>query len=299
MPSPRPTLSEGLSCIEESSQRGTLERLSRSLNPYGFLMTPVEMPIANGDQLERATEELVRRQVAWQLRSALVRKVWTQEALGRQIQREQSFISRVINAKASISQSDGANLDALIGELESGWSFADLAARMAQLKRQSSRVAVGGTKLFLAAPMSASGTNYETARSSAMDLARALELYCEYDVYFAGRDIQTEREFDAADLGFQTNYEELRTSNHFVMRWDGVPPNSQNAVSSIWVEAGIAIALGIPSTYFVPDLSSLPYILRQASTTAMNKIAPIAVRPVKTTLEAVDLVKRSGKKLFG
>lgn len=262
-------------------------------------MTARDMPIISDEQLEHATPELIQLQIGWQISLLIDPPIMTQEKLGQAIGREQTFVSRVMHAKSSLVLTDAEKLDELFDAPEAGWSFEKLVKQREQRKREDQRSSLSSTKLFLAGAMSAPTTTYETARSNAMDLASALELYCKFEVYYAGRSIHSERQFDAADLGYQSNYDYIRTSTQFVLLWEGMPLERQDAVSSIWVEAGIALALGIPSTYFVPDLKSLPYILRQATSTVEHKSMPrITVRPVKNTGEAVDLVKRSGRRLF-
>jgi len=261
-------------------------------------MVEPDMPISTDAQLDVASPELINRQIAWQV-NEIIDPAFNQEQLGHVIGRDQTFISKVIHERASLTAAHAAKIDDALGTPTDGWPFVALVEernRRATEQKRSSRLR---PKIFLAAAMSQPKTTYEESRAGAMDLAQAIELYCKRDVYFAGRDIHTESDFDPADLGYQSNYDHIRTSTHFVLLWEGMPVEPGKTVSSIWVEAGIALALGIPSTYFVPDLASLPYILQQATSIPHPGTTPkIAVRLATDATVAVNLVKKSAAWLF-
>ncbi len=117
------------------------------------------------------------------------------------------------------------------------------------------------TDIFLAAPMSASGDKYEADRGLAMDFMNQLRRH-KTSVYYAGEHILDPSDFDAQDLAFHANLAHLRTSRRFVLYLPRALKNSRP--SSIWVELGIALGLGIPATLFVPNLKSVPFVVERS-----------------------------------
>jgi hypothetical protein len=69
--------------------------------------------------------------------------------------------------------------------------------------------------------------------------------------------------------------------------------------SSVFVEAGFALATWTPSLYLVPDLSVLPYSLRELG----EHLAPDILPPVRwhatTDMEtATDFIRNQGEVIF-
>lgn len=258
------------------------------------------MPVASDQMLEVATPELLDEQIIWQLGSHMRAGPLSQSQVGLIIGRDQPAVSRILRRGGHLTLDQARSLDAEFGNSKP-WPFEVLVERREELLRRRRPPAGRGSRVFLASPMYVAPSGYAETRRGAMDLRQALLTYCDFDVYYAGADVPTESDFDAADLAFSTNEEHLRSSSHFILLWEGLPEGSQpqKTVSSIWVEAGMALALGIPSTYFVPDLNSLPYILREASNiTTPRTTAHVKVRPVASATDAVNLVRRGKLSLF-
>jgi len=257
-----------------------------------------DMPLQDAERWASAPPATIDRQIIAQLTAFMRTAGLSQQRLGLLIEQEQPFVSRLLRGQRQLTLAQAEMLDehpAAAGDV----SYRALVQRREEgSAEQRARRRYRGNKLFLAGSMSAPTTTYEDARAGALDLANALEEYCGFDVYYAGREISSPREFDAADLGYRLNFEQLKQSDQFVLLWEGMPKEPRKAVSSIWVEAGMALAQGIPSTYFVPDLDSLPYILQQAVSHRRETAPKITIRRVASAREAVDLVKRSKIGLF-
>jgi hypothetical protein len=114
-------------------------------------------------------------------------------------------------------------------------------------------------RYVLASPMASSG-DYAADRSVARDFAHLLHEYCGADVYYAGETVGTPADFDSESLAFQVNLAILQAACRFVLLLTEpvVKP------TSVWVEAGLALALRIPSTYILENREWLPYILKRA-----------------------------------
>ena len=115
---------------------------------------------------------------------------------------------------------------------------------------------------FVSAPMAAFGDEekYKKSRADVLTVVKALQTFCGYkEVYYAGSNIRSSQEFEAADLAFCTDFQAIRDSKVFVLIYP------ENVASSVLVEAGIAIALGKPAIYFTHVNAKLPFILVSAS----------------------------------
>lgn len=258
-------------------------------------------PIDSEEQLEGATPDLIRQQIRWQISRLRATHGLTQEQVGAVIGSDQSYASR-IEAGTIALRVDHAKL------LDGRWpgsgrfSFEGLAKARAKADGRTKRQHVLRRSVFVASPMSVPTDNYAASRNLAIDLVRVLRNHCSFDVYYAGENLHTVEDFDAADLAYEINLKALKEASHFILLWEGPPRENKQVsrsktVSSIWVEAGMALTLNIPSTYFVPDLTALPYILQQAS--KQNSSAHVTVRPFDDDPHrAVSLVRSNGARLF-
>lgn len=89
--------------------------------------------------------------------------------------------------------------------------------------------------------------------------------------------------FMAADITIDT----LRQSKKFLM----IVPQ-ENLPSSCFVEAGIALALNIPSVYFIKSPRCLPNLLRDV------RSAAIGIAPFEEMSEIVDQIQQNGSALW-
>ncbi len=115
--------------------------------------------------------------------------------------------------------------------------------------------------VFLAAPMAshADDAAYQKDRAEMNSLVAVLEKDCGYDsVFYAGKHIASGKKFEAADISVREDYEALRSSRRFILVYPG------RLVSSVLVEAGMAIALHKPMLIFARDRDELPFLLKEA-----------------------------------
>jgi hypothetical protein len=84
------------------------------------------------------------------------------------------------------------------------------------------------------------------------------------EVYYAGEHYDSPEIFDPENIAFKQDLGRLSNSKRFMMIFPAP------LVSSTLVEAGYALALGIPSHYFVRRKDDLPYMLRKASEADKN-----------------------------
>ncbi|MFI1104333.1 hypothetical protein [Streptomyces melanogenes] len=115
--------------------------------------------------------------------------------------------------------------------------------------------------VFVSSPMASFPTSeqYEEHRAGMRQLVEALERHCRFKVYYAGLHLPTWNSFQRPDIGAQRDAAALRESKRFLL----VVPLP--LVSSVYVEAGYALALHKPSVYYHHVDVELPFMLRHAS----------------------------------
>lgn len=116
-------------------------------------------------------------------------------------------------------------------------------------------------EVFLSSPMAGHGSDgsYRKDREDMLKLTKTLRQQCKFkSVIYAGQDIESITDFDAPDLSVRDNIEAIRESKYFVMVYPG------KLVSSVLIEAGMALSEGKPSLYFVKKKDDLPFLLKQA-----------------------------------
>ncbi|MGW1714725.1 hypothetical protein [Streptomyces sp. NPDC002156] len=147
--------------------------------------------------------------------------------------------------------------------------------------------------VFISTPMSSfpTQTEYKSHRRDILRLQKVLQEKCGFRVYFSGDQRPTLRDFQVSDIGLRNDGSALENSRYFLL----VVPRS--LVSSIYVEAGIAIALGKPSVYFQHTDASLPFVLRHPGRTSGS--LPLAkVYEYGAFPEVIDCIRSNGRELF-
>jgi hypothetical protein len=112
--------------------------------------------------------------------------------------------------------------------------------------------------VFLAIPMDGFGQNYEERRPQALKLLEAVRQIpgCRR-VYYAGEDLQTSSDFDDHGLALRDCLAQLRRARFFLMVYP------KKSASSVILEAGIALMLGLPGLIFYKE--DLPFLLRDVT----------------------------------
>ena len=114
--------------------------------------------------------------------------------------------------------------------------------------------------VFLAAPMAAlTDEDFERDLQKIKAIKTALEERCNFKrVFFAGTNMKTKSDFDTADISIGLDLDALKESEKFIMIYP------DKIVSSVLVEAGIALALGKQS-FFFGMTENFPFLLQQAN----------------------------------
>lgn len=117
--------------------------------------------------------------------------------------------------------------------------------------------------IFLACPMSAySGDDYDRMRNSVIDIIKKIRMRDKQSrIFCPAVEIKDLASWDLPQTALEEDLAALEQAELFVMIYTRPIPQK---VSSVVVEAGMALAHRIPSLFIVSDRSDLPYLLRSA-----------------------------------
>lgn len=113
--------------------------------------------------------------------------------------------------------------------------------------------------VFLSAPMAAyaDDAQFQAGRAGFKKVYDALTQDCGLRVYWAAANITTMKDYQTIDVSVQEDLAALNASRYFVLLYP------QSLVTSALFEAGYALALKLPSRYFVRERSDLPFLMRE------------------------------------
>lgn len=143
--------------------------------------------------------------------------------------------------------------------------------------------------VFLSCPMASvrSRNQYADIRESALAIKRCLEDECGLSVYFAGEDVDSKDGFDEPDFSFLKDRDALIHSTYFLLYYPS------RVVSSVLVEAGMAIVLEKKAVYFVQDRKHLPFMLQH-----LDRVCPVKIYETKATQRILKLLCDHKVNLF-
>lgn len=126
---------------------------------------------------------------------------------------------------------------------------------------------------FISAPMDTSldGSGNVIGRDQIMKIKTNLERACDFQsIFYAAAEKTRKTDFDLNSAALSKNYEFLAKSKRHIFIFPERKP------SSTLVEVGMALALGIPSIWFVKSNVKLPFLLEQAwqSSSTVNSYLP-------------------------
>lgn len=146
-------------------------------------------------------------------------------------------------------------------------------------------------EVFVSAPMAGyeDEEKYKEMRQHVLKIMDALRKECKFtSVVYAGRDIESIQDFEAADLSVNDDFSALKSSKFFLLLYP------EKIVSSVLFEAGWGLALDKPSIYFVRNMNHLPFLMKQAS----QAFKFIRIYEYKTVDDILRLIKSHREKLF-
>jgi hypothetical protein len=258
-------------------------------------------PIETAQDIDEASRERLEDQIRFELTQLL--KTSTQEELAHMAGYETgSQISRILSGYADLPAARARELDNLGYQTTLSTSFERLAnaVKSAHAPRRGKRsrpILTGSYDVFLAVPMASTDDEkkYQEVRTEARNLVAALESQCGYSVYCGALGAASRTEFDSPGFALEENVPALAKCRRFVLWVPGLIVKP----SSVWVEAGMALALAKPSTYLAPSPEVFPYILRQITGAEdVPGIGAVRVHWINDDLTPTSLVVRHKAKLF-
>jgi pimeloyl-ACP methyl ester carboxylesterase len=147
--------------------------------------------------------------------------------------------------------------------------------------------------VFLAIPMAALTTEnqYRDYRNDALAIQRMLRDLCGFQsVFYAGDTLESKEKFEAEDFSVTQDLQALRQSKYFMMVYP------EKIVSSVLFEAGLAIALGKPSVYFIRNRDSLPFLMKKAEQAELP--SGVRIYEYESLARIESLLKNPGQGLW-
>ncbi len=148
------------------------------------------------------------------------------------------------------------------------------------------------SEVFLAAPMDGA-SEYGSARDFAMRVVQSLREHCGIaEVFYAGSSIVEREDFEEPAVSMQRNLHPFRSARCFAM----IFPESK--CSSVLVEAGMALAFGMHSVYFVRRREDLPWMLRDVGSSGDDKLGTVRVVEYRDESDLLRKIRTNGPSLF-
>ncbi|MGD8358175.1 MAG: hypothetical protein PVG42_08970 [Lysobacterales bacterium] len=145
--------------------------------------------------------------------------------------------------------------------------------------------------LFVSAPMAAFETDseFKSSRAAVFDVVRGIKKHCHFqDVYYAGSEIESQKEFDSADLSVIEDFDAAINSKYFVLFYP------KKLASSSLIELGWAMAYRKPIIVFYKNREDLPFLMKHMEGAYRN----IRLYEYKTSANVRDKFCNHGEKLF-
>jgi hypothetical protein len=144
--------------------------------------------------------------------------------------------------------------------------------------------------LFISMPMTSytdSGA-YEESRGLVLSVIGELDAcHGKHNIYCDAQRIACIEDTDTEQDSAETDLDALRRSKHFLLIYP------QKVPSSCMVEAGYALALGIPSTYLVCNQDDLPYMLRE-----VDQVHTVRMYKYRGKDDLLKIVKKIGGWIY-
>lgn len=148
--------------------------------------------------------------------------------------------------------------------------------------------------VFISSPMFAFGDEerYRSHRTNVLRLIEALDEKCGFKCYYAGKERPDYDDFETSDVALSNDLQGLRDSRFYVLL---IPETS---ATSALVEAGAALILRKPSTYFVQHEARLPFALEHATNSGDAQLPRIKIYSYSTIDDLIRKVAVNRQGLF-
>ncbi|HKG40494.1 MAG TPA: helix-turn-helix transcriptional regulator [Conexibacter sp.] len=261
-----------------------------------------QAPLRTRDELESATAEQIAAQFRWEVRRLIDVQDWSQLDLAIELGYSTGYLSRWLNERESIPQPAAERLDNIREGLANGAlsladvSYAELHGRWRAARHVAQQITTE-YDVFVASPMASAAEDdgYGAERGTALEVVDALQHYCGFHrVYYAGTTIESRESFESPTLSLELNASALRDSRYFML----LALNPPVKPSGVYVEAGMALAMGKPSVYFVRASKQLPWMLQTIGEHRSRLLPRVSIEPVESMRAAVGRLRKHRSQLF-
>ena len=148
--------------------------------------------------------------------------------------------------------------------------------------------------VFISSPMFAfeDEIRYQTHRENILRLIKALTDECGFKCYYAGETRPNYEDFEANDVALSNDLQALRDSRFYALLMP------ETSATSALVEAGAALILRKPSTYFVQQDARLPFALEHATNSGDAQLPRIKIYSYSTIDHLIRMVAVNKQSLF-
>jgi len=148
--------------------------------------------------------------------------------------------------------------------------------------------------VFISSPMFAfdDEMRYQTHRRNVLRLIKALNDECSFECYYAGKNRLVYEDFETGDVALSNDLQALRDSRFYALLMP------ETSATSALVEAGAALILRKPSTYFVQEEAQLPFALKHATNSGDAQLPRIKVYSYSTIDHLIRMVVVNKQGLF-
>ena len=148
--------------------------------------------------------------------------------------------------------------------------------------------------VFISSPMFAfrDEERYKTHRMNVLRLITALNDECGFTCYYAGEERPDYDDFEASDVALSNDLQALRDSRFYVLLMP------ETSATSALVEAGAALILRKPSTYFVQREARLPFALEHATNAGDAQLPRIKIYDYSTIDDLIRKIAVNKQGLF-
>lgn len=147
--------------------------------------------------------------------------------------------------------------------------------------------------VFIASAMAGLATeeDYQANRNVILELQQQLRDTCNFQsTFYAGQALTSKADFDAQDVALEDEIRALSDSKYFLLFYP------QKLVSSVIFEAGLALAFGKPSVYFVQNRHDLPFLMANAEQASLNATVKIYEYSAENGIS--KLIRQHGARLW-
>jgi len=145
--------------------------------------------------------------------------------------------------------------------------------------------------IFISAPMAAfeNDNDFKSSKASLTDVIREIKRSCGFhEVFYAGREIESSKDFAAEGLAVIENFRAVKYSKYFLLIYP------KKLATSALIEFGWAMAFKKPIIILVKNREDLPFLLKQIDA----KFDHIDLFTYKTSSNIRDLFSKNGLLLF-